>query len=48
MEQAGPELWTAEVMNAAMERKESEHNYGKIEVDIIDPGKCQTDFGWDN
>ena len=46
--EAGPELWTAEVMNAAMERKEAEHNYGKVEIDIVDPGKCQTDFGWDN
>ncbi|KAI2494993.1 hypothetical protein MHU86_19512 [Fragilaria crotonensis] len=35
-------------MNKVMERKESEYNYGKIDVDIIDPGKCQTDFGWDN
>ena len=35
-------------MATAMERKESEYNYGKIDVDIIDPGRCQTDFGWDN
>ncbi|KAI2501061.1 hypothetical protein MHU86_13415 [Fragilaria crotonensis] len=46
--QAAPELWTVDEMNKAMERKESEYNYGKIDVDIIDPGKCQTDFGWDN
>ena len=42
------QLWTAEVMATAMERKESEYNYGRIDVDIIDPGRCQTDFGWDN
>jgi hypothetical protein len=35
-------------MNAAMIRKEAEQNYGKIDVDITDPGKCQTDHGWDN
>ena len=46
--QASPELWTVDEMSKAMERKESEYNYGKIDVDIIDPGKCQTDFGWDN
>jgi hypothetical protein len=46
--QAAPEMWTVEEMNTAMERKESELNYGKVNVDIIDPGKCQTDFGWDN
>jgi hypothetical protein len=43
-----PEMWTIAEMNNAMERKESELNYGKIDVDIIDPGKCQTDAGWDN
>ena len=31
----------------AMERKESEYSYGKVDFDIINPGKCQTDFGWD-
>ena len=46
--EAGPKLWMAEVMNEAMERKESEHNYGKVEIEIVNPGKCQTDFGWDN
>jgi hypothetical protein len=46
--QAAPKLWTVDVMNKAMERKESKYNYGKIDVDIIDPGKCQTNFGWDN
>ena len=46
--QASPELWTVDEMNTALEQKEFEYNYGKIDVDIIDPGKCQTDFGWDN
>ena len=35
-------------MLEAMERKEAEQNYGKINVNIIDPGKCQTNHGWDN
>ena len=45
--EAAAELWTEDVMNNAMVHKEAEHNYGKIDVDITDPGKCQTDHGWD-
>ena len=45
---ARPVLWMVEVMNTAMDCKESEYNYGKVDVDIIDPGKCQNNFGWDN
>jgi hypothetical protein len=41
-------MWTQEVMIAAMARKESEHTLDKVNIDIIDPGKCQTDAGWDN
>jgi hypothetical protein len=37
--QASPELWALQEMNTAMEQKESKQNYGKIDVDIIDPGK---------
>jgi hypothetical protein len=46
--EAAPELWNDEVMNAAMIRKEAEQNYGNIDVNITDPGKCQTDHDWDN
>jgi hypothetical protein len=46
--QVVPEMWTPEVMLAAMARKESEHNLDKVDFDVIDPGKCQTDAGWDN
>jgi hypothetical protein len=46
--QAVPEMWTAQVMNAAIARKESDQNFDKVDIDIIDPGKCQTDTGWDN
>ncbi len=35
-------------MLAAMARKESEHNLDKVDIDVIDPGKCQTDASWDN
>ena len=35
-------------MMAAMARKESDHNLDKVDIDIIDPGKCQTDAVWDN
>ena len=45
---AEPELWDTNAMEEAMERKEAKHNYGKIDVGIIDPGKCRVDHGWDN
>ena len=46
---AEPELWDEDVMVLdAMERKEAEHNYGKIDVGTINPGKCWTDHGWDS
>jgi hypothetical protein len=41
-------MWTREVMLAAMARKESEHNLDRVDINIIDPGKCQTYAGWDN
>jgi len=28
-------------------RKESEKNFEKVDIDMIDPGKCMTDHGWD-
>ena len=34
-------------MTKAMEMNEASLNFDKIDVDLIDPGKCQTDFGWD-
>ena len=30
-----------------MEHNKSEKYYGKVDADILDPGKCQTNFGWD-
>ena len=39
--------WTIDVMRSAMTRKESEKNFSSVDVDMIDPGKCQTDHGWD-
>ena len=43
-----PDMWTEdEVTNHAIQRKKAEQNFEKIDVDLIDPGKCQTDFGWD-
>lgn len=41
-------MWTEEEVQSALERKEAEHNFERIDVDLIDPGKCQTDFGWDS
>jgi hypothetical protein len=28
--------------------KENEYNYGEVDVDIINHGQCQTNFGWNN
>jgi hypothetical protein len=41
------DMWTEDELFTAMQRKEAEHNFEKVDVDIIDPGKCQTDAGWD-
>jgi hypothetical protein len=45
---AVPEMWTLEIMLAAMARKESDHILNKVNINIVDPEKCQTDAGWDN
>jgi hypothetical protein len=42
-----PDEWDVDEMAKAMEMKEASVNFDKIDVDLIDPGKCQTDFGWD-
>jgi hypothetical protein len=42
-----PDEWDADEMAKAMERKEADSNFDKVEVDLIHPGKCQTEFGWD-
>ena len=39
--------WDADTMQAAMDRKESEKNVESVDIDMIDPGKCNTDHGWD-
>jgi hypothetical protein len=31
-----------------MARKKSDHSLDKVDNDNSDPGKCQTDAGWDN
>jgi hypothetical protein len=42
-----PHAWTEMEVMATMQRKEAEQNFEKVDVDIIDPGKCQVDAGWD-
>ena len=42
-----PDDWDVDEMAKAMEMKEADLNFDKIDVDLIDPGKCQTNFGWD-
>ena len=39
--------WNDVTMRASMTRKESENNFRDVDVDMIDPGKCATDHGWD-
>ena len=42
------DLWTPEELKATIARKEAEHNFEKVDVAIVDPGKCRTDVGWDS
>jgi hypothetical protein len=42
-----PNTWNEEELRATLARKEADQNFEKIDIDIVDPGKCQTDFGWD-
>jgi hypothetical protein len=46
---ADPEMWTEEEVFGTIQHNEAEHNFEKLEVDLIDPGRCQqTDAGcWD-
>jgi hypothetical protein len=37
--------WDAGTMQAAMDRKESQKNFENVDIDMIDPGKCNTDHG---
>jgi hypothetical protein len=40
-------MWNTKELPATLAHKEADHNSKKIDIDIVDPGKCQTDFGWD-
>ena len=42
-----PEMWMPEELRGILACKEADHNFERIDIDIVDPGKCQTDFGWD-
>jgi hypothetical protein len=42
-----PDAWTDEELRSTLARKEADQNFEKLDIDIVDPGKCQTDFGWD-
>jgi hypothetical protein len=42
-----PDMWTEEEVIETIQRKEAEHNFEKVDVDLIDPGRCQPDAGWD-
>jgi hypothetical protein len=43
-----PGMWDSDQLYSTLVRKEAEHIFEKINIDIVlDPGKCQTDFGWD-
>ena len=43
-----PANWTEAELHRTAAKKTAEENAEKIDVDLIDPGKCQTDHGWDN
>jgi hypothetical protein len=42
-----PNAWNEEELHATLARKEADQNFEKLDINIVDPGKCQTDFGWD-
>jgi hypothetical protein len=42
-----PEMWTEEEVLETIQHKEAKHNFEKVDVDLIDPSRCQTDAGWD-
>ena len=42
-----PHAWTETEVMSTMQRKEADQNFEKVDVDVIDPGKCQVDAGWD-
>jgi hypothetical protein len=42
-----PGMWDSDQLRATLARKEAEYNFEKIDIDIVDPGKCQTNFGWE-
>ena len=46
--QAVLEMWAQEVSLAPMARKESNNNHDKVDINITDPCKYQTDACWDN
>jgi hypothetical protein len=42
-----PEMWTEEEMFDTIQHKEAKHNFEKVDVNLIDPDRYQTDAGWD-
>ena len=42
-----PEMWTPEALCRTLARKEADHNFERIDIDIVNSSKYQTDFGWD-
>ena len=43
-----PANWIEAELWKVSAKKTAEENAEKIGIDLIDPGKCQTDHGWDN
>ena len=44
----GPEKFTNVELNIALHMKEVDYNAEKIDMNLIDRSKCQTDHDWDN
>ena len=43
-----PNAWNNKVLcSALLARKEADQNFEKLDINIVDSGKRQTDFGWD-
>jgi hypothetical protein len=42
-----PDAWNEEELRSTLARKEADQNFEKLDINIVDPSKCQTNFGWD-
>ncbi len=42
-----PKMWTKDEVINTIHCREAELNFEKVDVDLIDPGRCHADVSWD-